>query len=43
MQKFGDILGIVLVACRNPVTGKYLAVFERKQKWWLPGGKVEAP
>ena len=31
-----------LVICRNPLTKKYLAVHENKNRgWWIPGGGVE--
>jgi ADP-ribose pyrophosphatase YjhB (NUDIX family) len=38
-----SILGIALVICKNPATGKYLAVYECNQTWWVPGGRVDAP
>ena len=32
-----------LIICRNPLTGKYLAVDESKDRgWWIPGGAVDA-
>lgn len=44
MQTGGPhILGIALVICKNPQTGKYLAVNERNGTWWVPGGRVDAP
>jgi 8-oxo-dGTP pyrophosphatase MutT (NUDIX family) len=31
-----------LVICRNPLTGKYLAVNETENRgWWIPGGGVD--
>ena len=31
-----------LAICRNPQTGKYLAVNETKNRgWWIPGGGVD--
>ena len=38
-----SILGIALIICRNPLTGKYLAVYEKNKTWWVPGGRVDAP
>ena len=32
-----------LIICRNPETGKFLAVNETKNRgWWIPGGAVDA-
>ena len=36
-------LGLALVICKNPKTGKYLGVFQCNQTWWVPGGRVDAP
>ncbi len=36
-------MGIALVICKNPVTKKYLGVFETNKTWWVPGGRVDAP
>ena len=34
--------GFALVVCRHPLTQKWLAVLEQKNRgWWLPGGFVE--
>ena len=31
-----------LIICRNPKTGKYLAVNESRDRgWWIPGGAVD--
>lgn len=38
-----QILGIALVICRNAINGKYLSVLETNNKWWVPGGRVDAP
>lgn len=32
-----------MIVCRNPVSGKFLVVQEVNGKWWIPGGRVEAP
>ena len=32
-----------MIICRNPKTGKFLAVNETKNRgWWIPGGAVDA-
>ena len=32
-----------MVICRNPKTGKYLAIRETEDRgWWIPGGGVES-
>ena len=32
-----------LIICRHPITGKWLAVNETKNRgWWIPGGGVDA-
>ena len=32
-----------LIICKNPKTGKYLAINETKDRgWWIPGGAVDA-
>ena len=32
-----------MIICRNPLTGKFLAVNETKDRgWWIPGGAVDA-
>ncbi len=32
-----------MIICRNPKTGKFLAVNESKDRgWWIPGGAVDA-
>ena len=37
------IYGFALVICRNPVTKKWLAVHEWKNRgWWIPAGGVDA-
>ena len=31
-----------MIICRNPLTNKYLAVNETKNRgWWIPGGAVD--
>lgn len=39
----GQILGIALIVCRNPITKKFLAVNEKNGSWWVAGGRVDAP